>query len=349
MRLFARWFVIFACSFVSLAWGQSISSKTPPPPLVKSDQPIPLAVAIPTAPTAFRGAGGWHLCYELFLTNLSSSTWTVELIQVTNQSGMTILGVNGNTLNTVMAHPGWPHGSKTGKPPEIAAGETVVAYMWVDLAKNTSLPTQLHHVLKVRKAGEDKSAVMQTPSTAVMDHLPEIQSPLHGRNWLAVNGPSNSSLHRRTIIVDDGTPHLAQRYAIDWVMLGENQQTYHDDPKENGNYYCFGQEAHAVANGVVVEVKDDIPENTPRAASLAVPINFDTVAGNHVNLDLSGGVYAMYAHLQPGSIKVKVGDKVTTGQVLGLVGNTGNSSEPHLHFQLMDHNSPLGSEGLPYA
>ena len=71
----------------------------------------------------------------------------------------------------------------------------------------------------------------------------------------------------------------------------------------------------------------------------AVPINFETVAGNHVNLDLGGGVYAMYAHLQPGSIRVKVGDHVTPGQVIGLVGNTGNSSEPHLHFQLMNHNS----------
>jgi murein DD-endopeptidase MepM/ murein hydrolase activator NlpD len=57
----------------------------------------------------------------------------------------------------------------------------------------------------------------------------------------------------------------------------------------------------------------------------------------------------MYAHLQPGSLRVKVGDAVKRGQVLGLVGNTGNSTEPHLHFQLMDRNSPLGSEGLPYA
>jgi murein DD-endopeptidase MepM/ murein hydrolase activator NlpD len=56
----------------------------------------------------------------------------------------------------------------------------------------------------------------------------------------------------------------------------------------------------------------------------------------------------MYAHFQPGSIRVKVGDKISRGQVLGLVGNSGNSSEPHLHFQLMDRNSPLGSEGLPY-
>ena len=77
-------------------------------------------------------------------------------------------------------------------------------------------------------------------------------------------------------------------------------------------------------------------------------MTLETVAGNHVNLDLGGGVFAMYAHLQPGSIRVKVGDRVSRGQVLGLVGNSGNSTEPHLHFQLMDRNSPLGSEGLPY-
>jgi len=74
-----------------------------------------------------------------------------------------------------------------------------------------------------------------------------------------------------------------------------------------------------------------------------------TVAGNHINLDLGGGVYAMYAHLQPGSLRVKLGQRVTRGQVLGLVGNTGNSSQPHLHFQLMDRNSPLASEGIPYS
>ncbi len=66
-------------------------------------------------------------------------------------------------------------------------------------------------------------------------------------------------------------------------------------------------------------------------------------------MNLGDGVYAFYAHLQPGSIQVKAGDKVRRGQVLGLVGNSGNSTEPHLHFQLSDANSPLGCEGLPYA
>jgi murein DD-endopeptidase MepM/ murein hydrolase activator NlpD len=56
----------------------------------------------------------------------------------------------------------------------------------------------------------------------------------------------------------------------------------------------------------------------------------------------------MYAHLQPGSLRVKAGQKVKRGDVLGLLGNSGNSTEPHLHFQVMDRPSPLGAEGLPY-
>ena len=65
-------------------------------------------------------------------------------------------------------------------------------------------------------------------------------------------------------------------------------------------------------------------------------------------VDLGGGRYAFYAHLQPGSLRVKLGDRVRQGQVVGLVGNSGNSTEPHLHFHLSDGNSPLGSEGVPY-
>ena len=87
-----------------------------------------------------------------------------------------------------------------------------------------------------------------------------------------------------------------------------------------------------------MEVKDGIPENVPGANSRAVPITLETVGGNHVIIDIGGGHYAFYAHLKPGGIRVKLGDKVKRGQVIGLVGNTGNSTEPHLHFHISDGN-----------
>jgi murein DD-endopeptidase MepM/ murein hydrolase activator NlpD len=144
-----------------------------------------------------------------------------------------------------------------------------------------------------------------------------------------------------------GGAHISQRFAIDWVRLGEDGQTFTGDRLDNKNYRAYGSEALAVADGTVVAFKDGIPENVPPGR--AVPITIETVGGNHVILDISGGHFAFYAHLQPAKIRVKMGEHVKRGQVIGLVGNSGNSTEPHLHFHICDGNSPLGSEGLPYA
>ncbi len=133
------------------------------------------------------------------------------------------------------------------------------------------------------------------------------------------------------------------------MQIGPDRRSHSGDAKDNRSYLAYGEDAIAVADGIVSAVKDGIPENVPGLTSRAVPITLDTVGGNHVILDIGGGAYAFYAHLQPGSLKVKLGDKVRRGQVVGLVGNSGNSTEPHLHFQVSDANSPLGSEGLPYA
>ena len=168
-------------------------------------------------------------------------------------------------------------------------------------------------------------------------------------SWLAGNGPGNSSGHRRALIPTGGGARIAQRFAIDFVQLFPDGRSFSGDQKDNKSYRCYGAEALAVADAVVVATKDGIPENVPGPTSRAVPITLETVGGNHVILDLGGGRFAFYAHLQPGSLRVKTGDKVRRGQVVGLVGNSGNSTEPHLHFHISDANSPLGSEGLPYA
>ena len=133
------------------------------------------------------------------------------------------------------------------------------------------------------------------------------------------------------------------------MRLRDDGKTFHDDQKDNKSYLAYGTDALAVADGVVTEVKDGIPENVPGIDSRAVPITLETVGGNHVILDIGGGHFAFYAHLQPGTLRVKLGEKVRRGQVLGLVGNSGNSTEPHLHFHIENANSPLGAEGLPYS
>ncbi len=123
----------------------------------------------------------------------------------------------------------------------------------------------------------------------------------------------------------NGQPHIGQRYAIDWIQLGDDGKSFTGDEHDNSSYHAWDQEIHAVADGKIVEVKDGIPENVPNSGKIAVQITYDTLAGNHIIEELSEGHYAAYAHLRPGTIKVKVGDTVHAGDVLAHLGNTGNS------------------------
>jgi murein DD-endopeptidase MepM/ murein hydrolase activator NlpD len=132
------------------------------------------------------------------------------------------------------------------------------------------------------------------------------------------------------------------------MKLGDEGKPWHDDPKINSNWYSYGMEVLAAADGVVASIKDGIAENTPISPTRAVPITGDTIGGNTVVLALGNGAFAYYAHLQPGSVRVKPGDRVRRGQVLGLLGNSGNSNAPHLHFHISNDNS-LAGEGLPYV
>jgi murein DD-endopeptidase MepM/ murein hydrolase activator NlpD len=147
----------------------------------------------------------------------------------------------------------------------------------------------------------------------------------------------------------DGRVRIAQRFAIDYALLNDEGRSWSGDELDNASYHGYGAELLAVADGTVVDVKDGLPENVPGLTSRAIPITMATVAGNYVTLKIGEGHYAFYAHLQPGSLRVHVGDRVRRGDVLGLLGNSGNSTAPHLHFHVSDGISPLGSEGLPYV
>jgi murein DD-endopeptidase MepM/ murein hydrolase activator NlpD len=123
--------------------------------------------------------------------------------------------------------------------------------------------------------------------------------------------------------------------------------TIYSGPREKlESYAIFGQPALAVADAVVASVVDGQPEQTPGKYPTNIPLA--DADGNCVILDLGDHRYALYAHLQPGSIKVHRGDHVKLGQVLGLVGDSGNSIVPHLHFQVTAGPSSMASNGLPY-
>jgi len=183
---------------------------------------------------------------------------------------------------------------------------------------------------------------------AVEDVRLAVDPPLRGGPWLAGNGPDNASGHRRAFFPLAGNAWLAQRFAIDYMRFDEQGRAQIGDGARNQDYPSYGQEVVAVADARVLSVVDGVVENVPGKGD-AVPFTLATVAGNQVGLDIGGGFTAFYAHLQPGSVRVKVGDRVRRGQVLALVGNSGHSTGPHLHFHIARGGSILGSEGVPFA
>lgn len=311
--------------------------------------PPPLEVRVPKPPTVAHGAGEAILPYELQVTNLGSQPVTIQRIEVVNaDNGAVLQTLADSALARAIARPAMR--AAPAERAHLGAGLRAVVYLWVPLATGAAPP----HAVRERLTaivGSDSSAapqVLDTRPVPVSTNVVVITPPLRGGVWLAANGPSAESGHRRAVIPVYGGYYIAQRFAIDWVKVDEHDKTFSGDSLKNSSYYAYGNDALAVADGVVTEVKDGIPQNVPGITSRAVPITLETVGGNHVIVDIGGGRYAFYAHLQPGKIRVHVGDHVKRGQVLGLVGNSGNSTEPHLHFHISDASSPLGSEGIPY-
>jgi murein DD-endopeptidase MepM/ murein hydrolase activator NlpD len=331
--------------------GEAATEKPASLPEGPKEKPLSVFedVVIPIAPTAFKADGKWHLVYELHLNNMDR--WTHQITKIEAVSGdaaaKSLVSYSGTDLETVMRRPG-TQATGTDRT-KLAPGSEAVVYMWATVDSEAAVPATIRQKLTVKIGTYPDELTIETAPLAVGHGAVAISSPLKGEHWLAGNGPSNTSGHRQALIPIDGHAAIAQRFAIDWVQLRDDGKTFQGDEKDNKNYLAYGHEAYAVADGVVTETKDGIPENVPGINSRAVPITLETVGGNHVILDIGGGHFAFYAHLQPGSLRVKLGDHVRRGQVVGLVGNSGNSTEPHLHFHIENGSSPLGAEGLPYS
>jgi murein DD-endopeptidase MepM/ murein hydrolase activator NlpD len=301
---------------------------------------IPVDLYVPVPPTPVPINGKTQLIYELHITNGGDAVMDLKRIEVLGD-GKQLAGYEGQELNHLLYREDEPaRGDNRSLPP----GVRTVAFLAIAVDAGAPVPTQLRHRIAVEDLTTEGGAVAVSKVKPLV-----LGPPLRGGDWLAANGPSNTSIHRRALLPVEGRYHIAQRFAIDWLRMGADGKSYSGDAKDNKNYHAYGSEVLAVADGVVVEVKDGIPENVPGVNSRAVPITLETVGGNHIVLDLGGGRFAFYAHLQPGKLRVQLGDKVKRGQVLGLLGNSGNSTEPHLHFHLSDGRSPLGSEGMPYV
>ncbi|MGG4096492.1 M23 family metallopeptidase [Paenibacillus lautus] len=128
----------------------------------------------------------------------------------------------------------------------------------------------------------------------------------------------------------------SQRYAID-VIKTENAMSYKGDPDKNESYFAFGEEILAGARGKVLGTENNIMDNEPVGIT-----NETEPVGNYVIIDHGTSEYSLYAHLKKGSVCVKEGAEVEAGDLIGRCGNSGNSTEAHLHFQVSDHPDLFG-------
>jgi murein DD-endopeptidase MepM/ murein hydrolase activator NlpD len=121
-----------------------------------------------------------------------------------------------------------------------------------------------------------------------------------------------------------------QKHAFDFTIKDSLQKSYKRDSKTNEDYYAFGKNIIAPCDAFVVQVIDGIKDNEPGR------VNPMFVTGNTVILKTDKAEYLLFAHFKKHSIKVKEGQKLKQGELLGLCGNSGNSSEPHLHFHIQN-------------
>jgi hypothetical protein len=315
-------------------------------------------VASPVVPV--RGSDArLHLAYELLFTNVTDTTVRIESVEVIDPLDHRVI----SSVNRVEAIGGEDVTAKARRFSRkgtlerknyavwLGPGQSGLMYFNVTVTERSELPSQLAHRVSVSQLeGEGAHEITAIGGfTAVSDTDAIVLSPpLRGDRWLnadgccAIIGP-----HRFTLLPINGMERAPEHFAIDFVQLDAQGRLYVGDLKNLHSWPFYGAEVVAAAPGAVVEVVNDLPDQVP--GQLPPDATIETAAGNHVIIDMGDGRFALYAHLVPGSVEVSVGAVVSRGQRLGLLGNSGNTDGPHLHFQVMDSPSALNTTGLPFV
>jgi len=298
------------------------------------------------------------LVYELHITNFDTVPLSLKNLEVlaNGESAPPIFELKGDKLAGAMTRVGammMMSGSAGGSPDTrtIDPGGRNVLFLWVELPPSHPVPANLKHrlVFSLKPAGADNSSNTTLESFEVpvrQDSVPKLSPPFIGGIWVAGDGPMNNANHRRSIFAIDGHIYSPERFAIDWVKVGPNGDSRHDGATKNENWWGWGEPVLAVADGEITEAVDQFADNEPKVLP---PVTLDNIGGNHIILKIAPDRFVSYAHLQRGSIRVRLGAHVHRGDVLALLGNSGNTTGAHLHLQVTDRNSVLESEGVPFV
>ena len=296
-------------------------------------------IVVPKPPAPAAVAGRAQLLYELHLTNFSAEPLELRRVRITDaDTGRMLAEFSDDTLRRLSV----VQVDATGP---IAPGRRAIIFVEIDLPAGR-VPRRLAHQVDYA-AGEDAFTVAG-PEVAI-DGAPPIVlgPPLAGGPWAAVHAAEWPRGHRRVGYTVGGRMRIPGRFAVDFVAVDEQGRTTRGDKDRPSDALGYGADVLAVADATVLAARDGIAESASIAGNPKHAIG--DAAGDYVALRLSGGRVAFYEHLKPGSVRVKAGDKVRRGQVLGALGFTGDTTGPHLHFHVADGETPLGGEGVPFA
>ncbi len=304
-------------------------------------------------PQVVKGTDGRkHIEYDLVITNVFTGEFTIDSIEVRDGAGRRLLLLEGEALAAVTTKILGTDPTATVPP-----STTVQTVVDVVLPAGASVPARLTHRVRYTLAPNAPffrligSSEVSVPTLTVERRKPIVVAPpLRGPGWIALNACCQPSSHRSFILSADGGLVTPEVFAIDWIRE-QGGSVIQGDGSQNSQWFGHGTPIFAAAGGTVVAVVNDMPEVPPGAGADDNPTltNTSSFGGNHVLVRMRPGVFALYGHLITGSARVEVGDRVATGQQLGLLGNSGNTAAPHLHFGLIDGPGVLSSDSLPFV
>jgi murein DD-endopeptidase len=300
---------------------------------------------VPVAPMVRSVDGVNELVYELHLDNHAHTDLKPLRVEVWSANRTRLLAAyEGPALDQRLDRSGVQWKAQTYSA--IPSGRRGVVFIELGIAE--PLPEALRHRITFTDtlAGPAVRWVEGAGTTIVTGRTPVLSPPLRGGPWLAVHDARWERGHRRVGYAVGGKLRTPGRYAVDWVKLDASGRTSPANSDLVAHAYSHGEDVLAVADGVIVQVSDQVPERLRRTDKPT------STQGNHVVLKLDRGDYAHYAHyghLRPGSATRTPGERVRAGDKIAEVGFSGSASDPQLHFALTDGPDELASEGLAYA
>lgn len=331
---------IFSVTRLPLAHAHGPIQATP-----STEEVTPVLLDVHDAPIPFNGSDSQtHLVYELRMQNFSSGDIKISKLEIRGD-GATIATLDAAQVASRLQ----PFGTREPAA-SLAPSMGALLFLHVTLPSSQAVPKKLSHrlTLHVAAAPPGQQDFSEEGGDVAVDNQPvvKIGPPILGEGYVSADSCCDATRHTRAALPVNGRAWIGQRYAVDWEQIDSEGRIFHGPQDKDESYNIYGKEAIAVADAKVASITDKYPSQTP--GKYPTNITFEEADGNSVVLDLGGGRYALYAHLQKGTIRIHAGDTVKRGQFLALVGNSGNSLVPHLHFHVMSTPIPLASNGLPY-